>query len=252
MSDSAPAMAAGTRPVAAPLAVDARAVEVGLSAGFAVRIADLAVAPGEVWVLDAPSGAGKSTALALIGGALMGTAAGASPRLRLFGHDRFGGPGFGSDTADPAEIAFVLQMGGLIPFLDIRRNIRLPLRLKGRSPDPAWEAALVARLGLEELLHRLPETLSVGQRQRASIARAFLARPRVLLLDEPTSALDPDNAARVEDLLQALCTQTGAAALIAAHGGRAGSFGCAARIAFATRQEGERLVSVFWNRGPAP
>ncbi len=95
---------------------------------------------------------------------------------------------------------YVLQTGGLLGFLSVRGNIQLPCELLGLPLGDAVEQ-LAEQLGIADLLERQPGRLSVGQRQRVSIARALAHQPAIVLADEPTASLDPLNAERVMQLL---------------------------------------------------
>jgi putative ABC transport system ATP-binding protein len=95
--------------------------------------------------------------------------------------------------------------------------------------DEDWQKHLVGALGLTGLLDRRPSQVSVGQRQRVSIARALVAKPALLLLDEPVSALDPANVTQVEHLISILSQEAGAATLLASHQAQNGAFAEAPR-----------------------
>jgi putative ABC transport system ATP-binding protein len=120
----------------------------------------------------------------------------------------------------------VFQAFNLLPTLTAAENIRLPLALAGRKPDPAWLAYLVRSLGLEGRLARRPAELSAGQQQRVAVARALLTRPALLLADEPTGALDSAVGADLLGLLQATCRRDGQTIVMATHEPRAA---CAAQ-----------------------
>ena len=116
-----------------------------------------------------------------------------------------------------AELGFVLQTSTLVPYLTVGDNIDLPAQIDRRPVPADWRAHLIGQLGLDPLLSRMPHQVSVGQRQRAAIARAMLCRPRLLLMDEPVSALDPVNVRRVETLILDLARQAGSAVVLASH-----------------------------------
>lgn len=199
-----------------------RNIGIRLSDDFAVVVERLDLGRGQMLVLDAVSGAGKSTALGLIAGAIGATDFAHSVH-RLCGED-VQPDGEHAGFASPEKLGFVLQTNALIPYLSITENIRLPLAVCDRMPDQDWERHLIGALGLRDLLDRKPAEISVGQRQRASIARALLARPALMLLDEPVSALDPANVTQVEQLIVILAEEVGAAIVLASHQAQTGAF----------------------------
>ncbi len=94
------------------------------------------------------------------------------------------------------HIGYVLQSGGLLPYLTVRENIDLPRRLLKLADDDSIDS--IARvLGIHRQLDKLPGLLSAGERQRAAFARALSHRPSILLADEPTAALDPITARKI-------------------------------------------------------
>jgi putative ABC transport system ATP-binding protein len=115
------------------------------------------------------------------------------------------------------RIGYVLQTGGLLPFLDAAGNIGLSPRLLGVPADEALLARLVDTLGIGALLGKMPSALSIGERQRVAIARALAHRPALVLADEPTAALDPVQGRRVMELLVSLCAELGATAVVVSH-----------------------------------
>lgn len=164
----------------------------------ALRVLDgvsLAVAPGEFVSLLGPSGCGKSSVLRLVAG-LSDPSEG-----RIESPARLSGAGADADAAT----AFVFQEPTLMPWASVRDNVWLPLRLQGVSradAAPRIEAVL-ARVGLADFAAARPAELSGGMKMRASIARALVTQPRVLLMDEPFAALDDLTRQRLNtDLLQ--------------------------------------------------
>jgi ABC-type nitrate/sulfonate/bicarbonate transport system ATPase subunit len=127
-------------------------------------------AHGRLTAIVGPSGCGKSSLLRLIAG--LRPADGGRVLGRM-------GPQ-----------AFVFQDPALLPWLTLRENVLLPNTLSGDAPDPAAAQSTLVELGLADHAEHLPAALSGGQRMRASLARALLARPSLVLLDEPFAALD--------------------------------------------------------------
>lgn len=187
---------------------------------FRLLVPELRIAAGERIVLLGPSGSGKSTLLDLL--ALL-SPPDAAVRFTLNAHGR------AHDVAAawrrsanlPAalrarHIGYVLQTGGLVPYLSVGENIILSRRLLGLAvPGPL--ATLAEAVGIGDLLDRLPAEISVGQRQRAALARALAHRPALLLADEPTAALDPQSADRVLKVLLAASEALGAAMVLVTH-----------------------------------
>ena len=215
--------------------------------GFRLQIGRFDIRPGDRLAIVGPSGSGKSTLIDLLALALApdaGTSfwvadrpdpmAPAAPRRDVLAAWR------SDDRATLAHLrgrlfGYVVQTGGLLPFLPVRANIVLSQRLSGRG-DADWAAELAHRLGIADLLDRMPARLSVGQRQRVAVARALAHRPAILLADEPTASLDPVNAERVMDALCGLVAQAGAALVLATH-----DSALAGRYGFAERRIGQTV-----------
>lgn len=116
-----------------------------------------------------------------------------------------------------SEIGYMPQTGGLVPFLSVRDNIELPSILCGRR-DPAFIDQLCSALEITPMhLALRPQDLSIGQRQRVCLARAFAHRPRLLLADEPTASLDVVSAAVVSEMLLEAAPKYGITPVIATH-----------------------------------
>jgi NitT/TauT family transport system ATP-binding protein len=149
--------------------------------------------PGEMISLLGPSGCGKSTLLRLIAGLTPATAG----TLRVEGRP----------AGDPnASVAFVFQEATLLPWLSVRANVEVPLRL-GRAKAAertATSTRLLELVGLGGRGDAYPRQLSGGQRMRVSLARALSLSPRLLLLDEPFGALDEMTRERLNEELLAL------------------------------------------------
>lgn len=100
------------------------------------------------------------------------------------------------------KIGLVYQFYNLIPTLNVRKNILLPVLLDGQNPDEERFSQIVSALGLSDRLSHLPRELSGGQQQRAAIARSLIYQPALLLADEPTGNLDRRNSEETIELLK--------------------------------------------------
>jgi putative ABC transport system ATP-binding protein len=202
--------------------LDLEDVLCGPDAGFELTLHRFVVHPGEAIALVGPSGSGKSTLLNLLG---LAEAPRRAARFALATRD-----GAYHDIAAlwradaDARLSalrarhqgYVLQQGGLLPFLDIGSNIHLALDLLGQ-PDTAAVQSVAERLGLAHLLRRPAAAVSVGERQRAAIARAIVHRPDIVLADEPTANVHPSMADTVLALLRDQARESGAALVLATH-----------------------------------
>ncbi len=172
---------------------------------------------GEVCAVSGPSGSGKTTLLSIAGGLVEPTSGSteypAGPDARSKGTSMWQG------TGDPRpEVAFVLQVYGLVPILSARENVSIALRARGVAPaeaDELAEAAL-ARFHIADLGDRQVEELSGGQMQRVACARGFVVGADILLADEPTSELDEGNRSLVLEELRAEA-ERGAVVVVATH-----------------------------------
>ena len=173
---------------------------------------DLLVAPGEFVAILGESGVGKSTLLNCIAG-LDSVDEG---RVRINGTDITALAEAQQALFRRAHLGFVFQAFHVLPHLSVTHNVGLPLLLQGR-PNDARVQAVLAAVGLAGLGPRLPQTLSGGQLQRVSIARALVHKPQLILADEPTGNLDPATAERVMDLLSAQVRSEGAACVLVTH-----------------------------------
>jgi NitT/TauT family transport system ATP-binding protein len=166
---------------------------------------DLAVRPGEFLTLLGPSGCGKSTALRIVAG--------------LSEPDR--GAVAWSDSAAGAaarQLGFVFQEPTLMPWATVEANVRLPLRLLGLEAEaPAKIGAALERVGLAGFAHAYPRELSGGMKMRASIARALVTEPKLLLMDEPFAALDEITRFRLNSDLLTLWQTLGKTVVFVTH-----------------------------------
>lgn len=113
-------------------------------------------------------------------------------------------------------IGYVLQHGGLLPYLTVRDNVNLSRRLLG-LPEEDIAEALAEKLKIAQQLDKLPSELSVGQRQRAAIARALAHDPPIVIADEPTESVDPLTAERIMRMLTQLTRELGVTLVLSTH-----------------------------------
>ena len=115
------------------------------------------------------------------------------------------------------NIGMVFQQAQFIRSVSVMQNLQLARSLAGLPDDKAFAKQLLNELGIAHKANNRPSELSIGERQRAGIARALVTKPKVVLADEPTSALDDENCALVAGLLQKTVTGHGAALIIVTH-----------------------------------
>lgn len=190
---------------------------------FRLCVPRLDIPAGAKLAFVGESGAGKSTLLELLAMILRPTSSEAfrfrpaptGPDSDVAAAWRAGQADLLSDLRS-RHIGYVLQTGGLLPYLSVRDNINLPRRLLGRDVDGVAER-WAGRLDIPAQLDKLPAALSVGQRQRAAIARALAHEPAVLIADEPTAAVDPLNAERIMALMTGLVDELNVTLIVASH-----------------------------------
>lgn len=193
--------------------LDIRGLTFGHGAHAVLDGFDLVQEAGGHRLLLGPSGSGKTTLIHLIAGLLTpdrGT-------IAIDGEDIGALPPARRDDLRRRKIGVVFQTLRLVGALDVTANLLLAQRLAGHNADRNEVAALLVELGLTDRASAKPNELSQGEAQRAAIARALVARPKLLIADEPTSALDDANAERVARLLIDTANAHGSTLLVATH-----------------------------------
>lgn len=157
------------------------------------------VPEGQALAITGSSGSGKSTLLGLMAGLDVPS----SGTVRLLGHDLFSQTEEQRAALRAKYVGFVFQSFQLLPNLTALENVMLPLELAGKSAH-ADARAMLERVGLQGRINHYPSTLSGGEQQRVSLARAFVVQPRILFADEPTGSLDTQNGQKIIELMFAL------------------------------------------------
>lgn len=180
-----------------------------------LRSVDLQIRPGEIVGLIGPSGSGKSSLLHSIG--LLEEIQGG--KIIINGEDVTNKNDKIRTLIRRDYLGFVYQFHNLLPELNARENIALPMEIAGKSHEFALARAdeLLELMGLSARATHKPAQLSGGEQQRVAIARAIANRPKVLLADEPTGNLDPKTSQSIFDLFAKIAKEEGVAALVGTH-----------------------------------
>lgn len=184
--------------------------------GRLLQFPDMACAGGRVLLITGQSGAGKTTLLHLLAG-LLKPAAG---EINIAGTDIPPLATAAMDNFRGRHIGIIYQQSHFIASLTVKENLLLPAALSSKDHPQQRLENLSAKLGIAGLLHKKPAQLSQGEQQRASIARALITSPQLLLADEPTASLDDENCIAVATLLAEQAEQQQAALLIVTHDSR--------------------------------
>ncbi|MCI8333510.1 MAG: ABC transporter ATP-binding protein [Lachnospiraceae bacterium] len=159
---------------------------------------DLKIEDGSFTAIVGTSGSGKSTLLHMLGGLDRPS----KGKVLVDKKDIFSLKEEALTIFRRRKIGFVFQNYNLVPVLNVKENIELPIELDGNRPDVHYVEAIVEMLGLQEKLLSLPSNLSGGQQQRVAIARALASKPAIILADEPTGNLDSKTSLDVMGLLK--------------------------------------------------
>jgi ABC-type multidrug transport system ATPase subunit len=172
----------------------------------AVQDLTLRVRAGEIYGFLGRNGAGKTTTIRMILGLITPDAG----RVAIFGQDLRKGR-----TPCLSSIGYLVESAAAYPNLTVRENLEIHRRLLGAPPDTVEE--VIASQLLEAYRDRRAGRLSLGNRQRLGLARAFLGRPRILVLDEPANGLDPAGIVEIRELLLRLSRDQGVTVFLSSH-----------------------------------
>ncbi|MFR7745910.1 MAG: ABC transporter ATP-binding protein [Eggerthellaceae bacterium] len=202
--------------------------------------ASFGVNKGELAIILGASGAGKTTALNILGGmdgATSGHVLVAGRDIATFNESQL-------VEYRRTDVGFVFQFYNLVPTLTALENVELAAQI---CPDSLDAAETLKRVGLGNRLNNFPAQLSGGEQQRVAIARALAKNPKLLLCDEPTGALDYKTGKQILQILQDMCRNDGITALIVTH--NAALAPMADRV---IRVNSGRVVLIETNENPTP
>jgi putative ABC transport system ATP-binding protein len=198
----------------------------GDTAVMALQDVSVDMERGRLTAVMGPSGSGKSTLMHILAGLdkpTEGSVTVEGSDITQLGDDEL-------TRLRRDHIGFVFQFFNLLPMLDARENMLLPLAIAGRKPDPEWLETVIDDIGLRDRLDHRPSELSGGQQQRVAIARALLSKPTVLFADEPTGNLDSNSGSEILHLLRRSVDTVGQTVVMVTHDPRAAAI--ADRILF--------------------
>ena len=190
---------------------------------FRLTVPSLQIARGEKIALIGESGCGKSTLLDMLSFILQPTRIGAfrfrpeaaGEAIDLHGYWRKRRMNQFGDLRKQ-YIGYVMQTGGLLPYLTVWENMNLPRNLLA-LPDDDTVVHLATELGIDRHLDKLPAALSTGERQRVAIGRALAHRPSIVIADEPTASVDPLAAEKIMSLFIGLVEELNITVIVASH-----------------------------------
>ncbi len=190
---------------------------------FQLVIPELTVRAGEFVAVVGESGCGKSTLLDLL--ALISKPNEVSRfRLAFTEQDQTDVASLWARNDENAlasvrrrHLGYVLQTGGLLPYLSVQDNLLLPMRMNRLPGANQRVLAMAERMGVTDCLKRKPDALSGGQRQRVAILRALSHAPRLVLADEPTAAVDKRRARLIVDDFRSLARDEGLSIIMVTH-----------------------------------
>ncbi len=174
---------------------------------------EFSVRSGSAIAITGSSGSGKATLLGLLAGLDVPS----EGRVKLAGQDLFSLDEDARARLRAAHVGFVFQSFQLLPNLTALENVMLPLELAGKPAAAAAARAMLERVGLGARLNHYPRTLSGGEQQRVSLARAFVVQPSLLFADEPTGSLDAASGEKIIDLMFSMHKEQGTTLVLVTH-----------------------------------
>jgi putative ABC transport system ATP-binding protein len=185
----------------------------GMTAVTALNDVTVDFERGRFTTIMGPSGSGKSTLMHCVAG--LDTLS--SGRVLIGDTDLSRLSDKDLTVLRRTKVGFVFQAYNLVPTLNARENITLPLDLAGHDPDHGWFDTVVSAVGLGDRLTHRPSELSGGQQQRVAVARALASRPEIIFADEPTGNLDSRSGAEILSFMQKAVADFGQTIVMVTH-----------------------------------
>ena len=186
------------------------------SKGPSLRFPDFSVQGDEACLVLGQSGVGKTTLLHLLGG-LMRPSRG---KVFVGDTDISSLSGNSLDKFRGKNVGIIFQKNHFVQALNVLDNLLLTQKLSGVKQDVGYAKYILSQLNIDQYISKSTNALSEGEKQRVSIARSLVNKPKLILADEPTSALDDDNCQNVYNLLKAQAYEIDASLVIVTHDGR--------------------------------
>lgn len=187
-------------------AISARGLSKNYGSVKAVVSVDLDVRPGEIYGFLGRNGAGKTTTIRM----LLGLVRPSAGRISILGST------LDKDRAEIlSHVGYFVESAAAYPNLTVRENLQIQRRLTGAPPTSVEEVIALLKLG--EYVDRRAGRLSLGNKQRLSLARALLHSPEILILDEPANGLDPAGIVEIRALLRGLADDRGVTVFMSSH-----------------------------------
>jgi len=174
---------------------------------------DIEIYQGELVMLLGPSGSGKTTLLHTLSGL-------DTPDSGEVFVDNVSIYGLNDNQLShlrSRSFGFIFQSFNLLPNLTALENVEIPLRITGQTQAKEKALAMLKRVGLEDRAQHRPGQLSGGEQQRVTVARALVAKPKIVFADEPTGNLDSVTSMEIMNLLQEMVIENNSACLMVTH-----------------------------------
>ena len=185
----------------------------GMTAVTALNDVTVDFETGRFTAIMGPSGSGKSTLMHCVAG--LDTLS--SGRVLIGDTDLSRLNDKDLTVLRRTKVGFIFQAYNLVPTLNARENITLPLDLAGHDPDHGWFDTVVSAVGLGDRLTHRPSELSGGQQQRVAVARALASRPEIIFADEPTGNLDSRSGAEILSFMRRAVADFGQTIVMVTH-----------------------------------